>query len=62
MELDSRKKSRRDIMMRSNSFETQEVREVGRKEAGESRDFAILWMEWKMSSRWKERNAETRKD
>ena len=37
MELDSRKKSRRDRMMRLKSFEMQEVREIGRKEAGESR-------------------------
>ena len=44
MELDSRKKSRRDRMMRSKSFETQEVREIGRKEAGEWRGFPILWM------------------
>ena len=44
MELDYRKKSRRDRMMRSNSFEMQEVREIGRKEAGESRGFPILWM------------------
>ena len=44
MELDSRKKNRRDRMMRSNSFEMQEVREIGRKEAGESRGFPILWM------------------
>ena len=44
MELDSRKKRRRDRMMRSNSFDTQEVREIGRKEAGESRGFAILCM------------------
>ena len=44
MELDSRKKSRRDRMMRSKSFETQDVREIGRKEAGESRGFLILWM------------------
>ena len=44
MELDSRKMSRRDIMMRSNSFDTQEVREIGRKEAGESRGFPILCM------------------
>ena len=44
MELDSRKKSRRNRMMRSNSFETQEVREIGRKEAGESRGFPILCM------------------
>ena len=33
MQLDSRKKSRRDRMMRSKSFDTQEVREIGRKEA-----------------------------
>ena len=45
MELDSRKKSKRDRMMRSNSFDMQEVREIGRKEAGESRGFPILWME-----------------
>ena len=45
MELDSRKKRRPDRMMRSNSFDTQEVREIGRKEAGESRGFPILWME-----------------
>ena len=45
MELDSRKKSRWDRMMRSNSFDTQEVREIGRKEAEESRGFPILCME-----------------
>ena len=44
MELDSRKKRRRDRVMRSNSFETQEVREIGQKEAGPSRDFPILCM------------------
>ena len=44
MELDSRKKSRRDRMMRSKNFETQEVREISRKEAGESRGFSILCM------------------
>ena len=44
MELDFRKKRRRDRMMRSNSFDTQEVREIGRKEAGESRGFPILCM------------------
>ena len=44
MELDFRKKSRRDRMMRSKSFDTQEVREIGRKEAGESRGFPILCM------------------
>ena len=42
MELDSRKKSRRDRMMHSKSLETQEI---GRKKAGESRGFPILWME-----------------
>ena len=44
MELDSRKKSRRDTMMCSKSFDTQEVREIGRKKAGESRGFPILWI------------------
>ena len=44
MELDSRKKRRRDRMIRSNSFERQEVRDIGRKEAGESRGFPILCM------------------
>ena len=44
MELDSRKKSRRNRMMRSKSFDTQGVREIGRKEAGESRGLPILWM------------------
>ena len=44
MELDSRKKSRRDRMMRSNSFDTQEVREIGQKETEEMRSFPILWM------------------
>ena len=31
-------------MMRSNSFDTQEVREIGRKEAGESKGFPTLWI------------------
>ena len=44
MELDFRKKSRRDRMMCSKSFDTQEMREIGRKEAGESRGFPILCM------------------
>ena len=44
MELDSRKKSRRDSMMQSKRFETQEVRETGRREAGELRGFPISWM------------------
>ena len=30
--------------MHSNSFDTQKVREIGRKEAGESRGFPILCM------------------
>ena len=44
MELDSRKTSRQHRMMRSNSFDTDEVREIGRNEAGESRGFPILCM------------------
>ena len=44
MELDSRNKSRRDRIMRSKSFETQEVKQIGRKKAEESRGFPILWM------------------
>ena len=44
MELDFRKKRRRDRMMCSKSFDTQEVREIGRKKAGESRGFPILCM------------------
>ena len=42
MELDSAKKSRRDRVMRSKSFETQEVRKIGQKEEGESRGFPVL--------------------
>ena len=45
MKLDSRKKSRRDEMMHSKSLETQEEREIGRKEAGESRSFSHI-MNW----------------
>ena len=44
MELDSRKKRRRDRMMRSKRFAMQEVGEIGRKKAGESRGFPILCM------------------
>ena len=44
MELDSRKKYKQDRMMRSKSFDTQAVREIGRKEAGGSRGFPILWV------------------
>ena len=44
MELDSRKKSRQDSMMHSKNFETLEMREIGLKEAGESRGFPIVWM------------------
>ena len=39
MELDSRQKSKQNRTMRTNSFETQEMREIGRKEAGESTGF-----------------------
>ena len=44
MELDSRRKSRLNRVMRSKSFDTQKVREIGRKETGESKGFPILWM------------------
>ena len=44
MELDSRKKSRRDRMMHSKRFETQKVRELGRKKAGKWRGIPILQM------------------
>ena len=44
MELDSKKKSRRDRMMRSKSFEMQKVSEVCRKEAEKLRGFPILWI------------------
>ena len=44
MELYSIKKNRRDEMMRSKSFETQKMREIGRKKAEESRVFHILWV------------------
>ena len=43
-EISFRKKSERDKIIHSKSFETQEVREIGRKEAEESRGFFILWM------------------
>ena len=44
MELDFRKKSGRDSIKHSKSFDTQKVREIGQKEAGESRSFSILCM------------------
>ena len=44
MELDYRKKSRRDKMMSSNSFRTQKVRGIGRRKVGELGGFPILWM------------------
>ena len=44
MDLDSRKQSRRDSMMRSKSFETLEMKETGQKEAGELIGFSILWI------------------
>ena len=63
MELDSRKKSRRDRMIRSKSFETQEEREIGWKEAGELRGFPILWMrKIKDVFQMEGKNAKSRKD
>ena len=45
-EIDSREnRPRAQPGIRSKSFETQQVREIGWKEAGESRGFPILWME-----------------
>ena len=44
MGLDSRKKSRRNRMMLFKSFQTLVVRGIGRKKAGESRGFPILWL------------------
>ena len=44
MELDSRKKSTWDRMICSKSFDTQEVREIGRKKAEKLRGFPILWV------------------
>ena len=44
MELDFRKKSRGDRMMCSKSFDTHEMKEIGRKKAGEPRGFPFLWM------------------
>ena len=32
-------------MMRSKSFDTQAMKKMGRKEAGESKGFPILWMQ-----------------
>ena len=42
MMVDSKKKSRQDKMMRSKSFETQKLREIEWKKAGESKGFPIL--------------------
>ena len=44
MEFNFGKNSKRDRMMRSKSFEMQEVRKIGRKEAGEWRGIPILCM------------------
>ena len=44
MKLDPRKKNRHDRIIRSKSSETEEMREIGRKEAGELRGFPILCM------------------
>ena len=44
MKLDFKRKSGRNKMMCSNSFERQEVNIIGQKK-GELRDFSILWLE-----------------
>ena len=44
MELDSRKKSRCDQIMRPKRFDAQDMREIGWKKTGESKDIPILWM------------------
>ena len=44
MELDFRKKSKRNRTIRSKSFETQEMRNIGQKKAGESRGFPFFWV------------------
>ena len=44
MELHSRKKTKQDRIRLSNSFKTKEVREKGRKEKGESKNFPVSWM------------------
>ena len=62
MKLDSRKKGRRDSTMRSESFDTQDMREVGRKEAGESRGFPILWMEIIDVFQMEGKDAKTKRD
>ena len=43
MELDSRKNRRRERTVRSKSFETQEVKEIGQNEDGELTGFLVLW-------------------
>ena len=58
MELDSRKKDRRDGMMRSKSFNTQEVIGIGQKEAGKPIDFPILWIELKENVQERKRKME----
>ena len=63
MELDSRKRSKRNKKMRLESFNTYEVIEIGRKEAGESRGFPILCMGIiENVFQMKEKNAKSRKD
>ena len=44
MELYFRQKCKCDRMLRSKSFDTQEFRKFGQKEAVESKGFSILWM------------------
>ena len=50
-------------MLRSSSFETQKVGEIGRKEANESRGFTIWWMGIAHDNfQREEKNINTRKD
>ena len=56
-------KSRRDRRILPNSFQKQEVKNIGRKRADEPRDFSILWMEIISEDfQMGERNSKTRKD
>ena len=48
--------------MRSKSFDTQEVREIGRKEVGESRDFPIVLMGIIEAVQMEGKECKTRKD
>ena len=63
MEQDSRKKSRRDRMMRSKNFETQEVREIVSKKGRVDRlSYLMDRNNRKCLPDGEERNAKTSKD